>query len=267
MRQQYIINKEFGRLDLLDSRFYMTVKGDKFPSVTTILECYPKGPQFYQWLKDQGANADEILDEAGRLGSIVHGMAEDYDRGDVVSLLNDAGEPKCKLKDWAMFERYIDFSTRFKPEILHNELHLCSDQLKYGGTLDRIIKMNDKNILIDIKTSNYLHNSFWCQLAAYNELFNEFYPDEKIHDTAILWLNAKTRTNGKGDSIQGTGWQLVYSPKSVNYYWKIFQSVQRTWLEEYGDTIPKEISYGLSYKKLIEEKTNGKPKAETLKTL
>lgn len=270
MRQQYIINREFNRLELLDSRFYQTKDGLRFPSVTTILECYPKGPQFYQWLKDQGSNADDILDEAGRLGSAVHNMAEAYDKGDTINLLNEYGQPDYKLKDWSMFERYIDFSTRFKPEILHNELLLCSYELKYGGALDRVFRMGGKNLLVDIKTSNYLHNSFWCQLASYNQLFNEFYPDTKIHDVAILWLNAKTRTDGKGDAIQGNGWQLVLCPKSINYYWKIFQSVQRTWLEEYGDMIPKEVSYGLSYQKAsavdpkANAKSNGKLKEATI---
>lgn len=260
MLKKYIINREFNRLELLDTRFYMDDKGQKFPSVTTILECYPKGPQFYEWLKQQGANAEEILDEAGRLGSNVHQLAEDFDNHLPVSLLNESGEPQYKLKDWSYFERYVDFRTRFEADILHNELNMCSAELGFGGTLDRVFRMGGKNILLDIKTSNYLHTHFWCQLAGYNELFNQFHPDTKIDDIAILHLNAKTRTNGKNGDIQGVGWKMEFAPKSINYYWKLFLSVKQTWLEEYGDMIPKQVSYNLVHQlnsKPIKKELNG----------
>lgn len=248
MKQNYIIKKEFNRLELLDARFYMTKDGEKFPSVTTILDAYPKGPQFYEWLKTQGNNADEILEEAGRLGSVVHGLTEEYDLGNEVSLLNAVGEPQYKLSDWNFFERYVEFRERFDADILFTELNLCSSELKFGGTLDRIIRLNGRNILLDIKTSNYIHNHFWLQLAAYDQLFAEFYPDVKIDDTAILHLKAKTRTEGKGDAIQGKGWQLLFSPKSRTHYWNLFKSVQKTWIEEFGDMVPKQTYYNLTHK-------------------
>ncbi len=37
------------QLTFLDSRFYQTKDGDYVPSVTTILECYPKGAAYYNW--------------------------------------------------------------------------------------------------------------------------------------------------------------------------------------------------------------------------
>lgn len=249
MRQNYIIKEEFNRMEFLDSRFYETDKGERFPSVTTILDAYPKGPEFYEWLKKQGHDADDILEEAGRLGDTVHKLTEAYDRGEAVTALDENRRPKYKTKDWAMFERYVDFSKRYSPTITHSELNLCSSRLKFGGTLDRRIILGGQKLLLDIKTGNYIWNHMWLQLAAYDKLFSEFYPDDKVDGIAILHLNAKTRTDGKGDAIQGKGWKLERAPKSTGYYYDLFEATRRLWLEEHGDMVPKEISYQLVHQK------------------
>jgi len=48
----YQINNK--QLTFLDSRFYSTEDGGFVPSVTTILEAYPKGAAYYNWLKEAG---------------------------------------------------------------------------------------------------------------------------------------------------------------------------------------------------------------------
>jgi hypothetical protein len=82
----YQINDK--QLTFLDSRFYKTDDGGFVPSVTTILECYPKGAAYYNWLKENGKDSDEIRDEAGRRGSVVHKLTEDYDTGAEVQLVH-----------------------------------------------------------------------------------------------------------------------------------------------------------------------------------
>ena len=114
----YIIDTQAHRITLLDARFYFDEEGKPVPSVTTILEAYPKDFGYLKWLKDAGENADAIRDEAGRRGSIVHELTERYDRGEEVSLLTEDGRPGYKMLEWTMFERYVDFSTRFEPEHL-----------------------------------------------------------------------------------------------------------------------------------------------------
>lgn len=252
--EHYKIDLEKNRIELLDARFY-ECNGQYFPSVTTILDAYPKGPAFFEWLKMAGEKADEIRDQFGKRGSVVHNLTEAYDRGSEVTLMGQNGAQYTSV-EWAMFERYVDFTNRFKPEHLLIEAHYCSPELGFGGTLDRLTLFRDLNgkvILIDIKTSNYLHPHFWLQLAAYVKLYNAenaSNPDAiQIDNIAILWLNAKTRTDGKKGDIQGQGWQLKGPEKTIEEYWQLFRATQNLWQVEFGTMKPRNFVYQLTHKK------------------
>lgn len=243
------VDTEKNRIEFLDVRYYLHENGQWYPSSTTVLDAYPKNAAFYEWLKKHGENADEIRDAAGDRGSIVHNLTERYDNGEVVDLMDTDGSIKYKQVEWSMFERYVEFCERFQPTIVENELHLVSSQLGYGGTLDRIITLNGKNYLIDIKTSNALYNHYWLQMASYVKLYNEYKPEVQIDGTAVLWLNAKTRGDGRKDSIQGKGWQLAFSDKEIDYHWRLFRATYALWMEENKDYKPRNISYSLTHKK------------------
>lgn len=237
------------RITFLDNRFYLSDEGQFIPSVTTILEAYPKGAQYYEWLKKNGEDADTIRDEAGRRGSIVHNLTEQFDNGELVSIQNQSGEVGFRLNEWAMFERYVNFRRRFPLDILHIEQNFVSPALGYAGTIDRVVEMNGKTILIDIKTSNTVYPSYWLQLAAYNKLLTESYGFNPIDEVAILWLNAKTRSEGKRGDIQGIGWQLITrSAEDQEKDEVLFNATHRLWLAENGSIRPKELSYSLNHK-------------------
>lgn len=249
--EHFKIETDKNRIELLDQRFY-ECDGKFYPSVTTILDAYPKGSAFYEWLKVAGEKADDIRDEFGKRGSVVHNLTEQYDKGVEVSLMDEQGRAKYSSIEWAMFERYVEFIDRFKPEMLLIEAHYCIPELGFGGTLDRVVRIKDKIVLLDIKTSNYLHNHFWLQMAAYEKLYNyqNLLGDAvKIDEIAILWLNAKTRTEGKDNTIQGKGWQLKFPEKSINEYYKLFSATHALWKEEFGTMKPRNIFYNLTHKK------------------
>jgi hypothetical protein len=232
---------------MLDARFYYDTNGEFVPSVTTILEAYPKDAHFFKWLKEVGTDADAIRDEAGRRGSVVHQLTEQYDAGEEVSLLNMDGNLQYKMIEWSMFERYVEFSTRFKPEIIMSEQNFVNSFLGFAGTLDRVIKMNGLTYLIDIKTSNVIHDSYWLQLAAYRELLLQNNGME-VDFVGILHLNAKTRTEGKIGAIQGQGWQLIQQRDTAKEL-SLFDKVRDLWLEQNKDAKPKRASYTLTHKK------------------
>ena len=237
------------RLTMLDARFYFDETGTPVPSVTTILDCYPKGAAFFEWLKKNGQDSDEIRDEAVRKGSRVHAMTERYDLGEEVSLLTENGDISMNLNEWNMFEKYVSFRDRFQPTISSIELNMVSSKLGYAGTLDRIIELNGKTILLDIKTSGAVYPHYWLQLAAYEQLLAEAEAQGQnpIDQRAILWLNAKTKTDGKGDAIQGIGWQLLFDPNPADYSLSIFKNVHELWKAEYGTLAPRMNSYQLSH--------------------
>jgi len=252
----YIIEEELNRITFNDSRFYLTGDGKPMPSVTSILDAYPKGAGYYQWLKTVGVDADDIRDEAGRKGSVVHKMTEFFDYGNNINLLDANGEPVCKMIEWAMFERYVDFVRRFSPEIHYIEIDYCSEKLGYGGTLDRVLTLNGKNLLVDIKTGGNIYNSYWLQQAAYKKLFEEMLTKKsalkkiKIDDVGILWLNAKTKTEGKKDTVQGVGWQLITrgGKDEIENDWDVFCATKKLWDAENKSLTPKNYSYSLSHK-------------------
>jgi hypothetical protein len=239
----YQINDK--QLTFLDSRFYKTDDGGFVPSVTTILECYPKGAAYYNWLKEAGKDADEIRDEAGRRGSVVHKLTEDYDTGAEVQLVNKNGSIDYKLNEWAMFERYVEFRKRFQFVTDCIELNIISQDLGYAGTIDRVINMNGERILLDIKTSNAIYPSYWLQLAAYRALL--YIAGIYVDKVAILWLNAKTRTEGKKGDIQGIGWQMISKDNTANEL-DLFDATHKLWLAENQTSKPKQITYQISHK-------------------
>jgi hypothetical protein len=239
----YQINDK--QLTFLDSRFYKTDDGGFVPSVTTILECYPKGAAYYNWLKEAGKDADEIRDEAGRRGSVVHKLTEDYDTGEEVQLVNPNGSIDYKLNEWAMFERYVEFRRRFQFVTDCIELNIISQDLGYAGTIDRVINMNGERILLDIKTSNAIYPSYWLQLAAYRALL--YSAGIYVDKVAILWLNAKTRTEGKKGDIQGIGWQMISKDNTANEL-DLFDATHTLWLAENQTSKPKQITYQISHK-------------------
>ena len=243
----YIVDLSKNRITFLDQRFYLTENEEFVPSVTTILQAFPKDYHFLKWLKDNGEESDVIRDAAGKRGSVVHELTEIYDSGLEVSLLSDNGNLNYRLDEFNMFERYVEFSRKHSPEIIQAEQNYVSKSLGFAGTVDRIIKLYNETILVDIKTSNSVHPTYWLQLAAYRELLRAN-ANIEVDKVAILWLNAKTRTEGRKDQIQGLGWQLV-SKTDTDNDWELFKHTHALWLAQNKDITPRRLTYSLTHKK------------------
>jgi hypothetical protein len=50
---------------------------DYYPSITHVLQAYPKGKHFEDWLKKVGNSAEWIVKKAAEEGTKVHEMIED----------------------------------------------------------------------------------------------------------------------------------------------------------------------------------------------
>jgi genome maintenance exonuclease 1 len=194
------------QVNVLDSRFYK--RNDKYyPSVTSVLNYFPKNKFFHEWLKDVGHNADIIASKAASEGTQVHNAIDRFLNGEEIKWIDDNGRAEYSLEVWKMILKFADFWNTHKPELIASEYHLFSDTHEYAGTTDIIVKLNNQVWLLDIKTSNSLHTSYDLQLAAYAVAWNETH-NTLIERTGILWLKASTRGEGKKDAIQGKGWQL-----------------------------------------------------------
>jgi len=194
------------QVNVLDSRFYRR-EGNYYPSVTSVLNYFPKNQFFHSWLKDVGHNSDIIASKAAGEGTQVHTAVDNFLNGQEITWIDEYGNAKYNLDVWKMILRFADFWNTHKPELIATEYHLFSDVHKYAGTADLVVRLFDNIWLLDLKTSNSLHTSYDLQLAAYAQAWNETH-DEKVTHTGILWVKANTRSEGKGDKIQGKGWEL-----------------------------------------------------------
>ncbi len=262
--KSYLLDHSLNRITLLDGRFYYGDSGEPIPSVTTILEAYPKGAQYYKWLKDEGSNADDLMIEAGRKGSVVHDLTERYDKGEKIELINETGKMALSTYEWAMFERYVDFTKRFNPKHELIEQNVVSEKLGYAGTIDRPKTIiNGRSYLVDIKTGPTIYDYYWCQLAAYRELAKTEMK-MKVDDVAVLHLNAKIRTENPKE-IQGIGWKLYTPPNTHEYYLDLFHATKKLWTALNGNTVPKQIVHQLSHCKVETVEVSVKTKSSPAK--
>jgi len=223
------------QINVLDSRFYRR-NGKYYPSVTSILNYFPKNHFFHSWLKDVGHNSDIIAAKAAGEGTQTHTAIDNFLNGEEIQWIDEFGNAKYSLEVWKMILKFAEFWNTHKPELVVGEYHLFSDQHEYAGTADLIVRLQDKLWLLDIKTSNSLHTAYDLQLAAYAQAWNETH-NEKIERTGILWLKASTRGEGKGDNIQGKGWQLKVVD-DIDKNFKMFQNIQEIYKLENPDFKP-----------------------------
>jgi hypothetical protein len=117
--------------------------------------------------------------EAMQRGSYVHTATEMIDRGTLDwEILDDTLRPFCEA-----YQRFIEDC---RPEIIISEKPLYHATHLFAGTPDRVVKMHDRMVIVDVKTGA-LNPANWLQVAAYRELVQV---SEDIHATqgAVLCL-------------------------------------------------------------------------------
>lgn len=241
-----IVEHNGEQINFLDQRFYKTEAGEYYPSVTSILNFYPKNGFFHAWLKDVGHNSDIIARKAADEGTQVHNAIEAFLNGEEIKWMDSHGHANYSLDVWRMILRFSEFWKTHKPELIASEIHLLSHEHKYAGTCDLVVKLNDKIWLLDIKTSNSLHTSYNLQLSAYAKAWDEKY-DDKIEETGIIWLKSSKRGLKEG-KLQGNGWEIVQGDKPINEYFTMFKNIYEIYLLENPNQKPIFESYPTSVK-------------------
>lgn len=218
------VSEDSKQITLHDSRYYQR-NGEYYPSITHILQTFPKGPYFEDWLKKVGYNADYLVKQAAEEGTQVHNMIDRYLGGEELSLLNNNQDLQYSVDVWKMFLKFVEFWETYNPTLIDTEIHLFSDELKVAGTCDLVCKINSQLWLIDHKTSNDIHTSQELQVSVYGKCYEECFgirPDR----FGILWLKSSKR---KFDiaKMQGKGWEVYESPRSYEENLELFKSVKR----------------------------------------
>ena len=217
------ISDDAKQITLPDSRYYRR-NGEYYPSITYVLQYYPKGKYFEDWLKQVGNNADHIVKKAAEEGTQVHEMCEAYLNGEELNFLSPSGDIKYDVNIWQMFLRFVEFWETHNPTLIETEVHLFSDELRVAGTCDLIVEINDELWVLDIKTSNNLHTSYDLQTAVYGKCYEECF-DKSISRRGILWLKSAKR-GPKKDKMQGKGWEVVESSRTHEEDLSLFKNVK-----------------------------------------
>jgi genome maintenance exonuclease 1 len=241
------IDQDAKQVNFLDTRFYK--KGEKYyPSVTSVLQYFPKNKFFENWLKDVGHNSDIIVRKAANEGTQVHEAIEDYLLGKEITWLNEYSEAKYSMDVWKNILKFDEFWKQVKPTLIESEIHLFSDEAKIAGTCDLVLEVDGEIWILDIKTSNSLHTSQDLQTAAYAKMWNETF-EEKVVRAGILWLKSSKRGPDKsGKKIQGKGWEVYESSRSIEENWDFFQKILDLYHLENPDAKPAFESFPLSVK-------------------
>ena len=240
-------NPQLKQINFLDRRVYKRGEGVYYPSVTTILQYMPKNKFFESWLKDVGHNADLIMRRAGKQGTQVHEACEQLVLGKEVTWMDDYGNAKYSQIVWEMILKFADFWRTHKPELISAEDFVWSDEHKYAGTADLVVKMHGQIWLLDIKTSNSVHKSFDLQLSAYAKGLEEA-KGIKIERTGIIWLKAHSRGPSKQKNvIQGKGWKVLQIDE-IEENFELFKMIYKLYSLENPNTEPIYNSYPTTLK-------------------
>jgi len=130
---------------------------------------------------------EEVKKDAGLVGTVVHGLIEDFLQGKKIPNQSDEKVVNC----WNLF---LDWWNKQEYEVVELEKKVFSKKYNYAGTLDLVLKDKQGNlILADIKTSNQISFDYTLQLNAYKEAYEEE-TKTKISKGLIIRL---PKTNGK----------------------------------------------------------------------
>lgn len=218
------ISDDAKQITLPDSRYYLR-NGKYYPSITYILQYYPKGKYFEDWLKKVGYSSEHIVKKAAEEGTQVHEMVEAYLLGEELNFLNQWSKPQYHPDVWKMFLRFVEWWEEYNPTLIETEVHLFSDELKVAGTCDLVCEINNELWVIDLKTSNNLQTTYELQTAVYAKCYEECF-GKKVNRTGVLWLKSSKRGPKKG-VIQGKGWEMYESKRTQEENLDIYKTVRK----------------------------------------
>lgn len=168
---------------------YRLKNGAKVPGVTDITGRYMNKEALIGWAFKRGkAGATSLYEREQDIGTIVHTMIElsikGTARAEIESRpeqLREAGDADKARAAFAQFEQWM---TRYHVEVEAMETSLVSEQHRYGGTLDWLVKIAGKRALLDFKTCKSpvtVYPDNLIQLAAYKPLWQEHNIDRPIN--------------------------------------------------------------------------------------
>lgn len=215
------------------------------PSVTWILNSYPKGIEFYKWLGSKGWDESQVIkEEAGDRGNKIHNAISailgGYEvtisskfrnsRGDLEELTGDECEAVLS------FVRFVeDMKKEYgNVETIAYDFTCYSTKHGYAGTLDWLVRIGTKVWLVDFKTGQNIWDSYALQVSAYKEAL----PEE------VNFISGFDTTQEIGLAILQVGYNRnknKYKFTEVENKFEAFMHTKALWFEQHGGEKPRQI--------------------------
>lgn len=146
-RNDIIELKSLERIDG-DVRLYETPEGNRYPSVTTVLDHFKDKSGLREWRNRVGhEEADKIGKVAATRGTNIHSLCES------LVLNREIDYDKIMPVNLVLFKQIKSILDANVNNIRISEGRLYSDKLKIAGTVDLLAEYRNKLAVIDFKTS------------------------------------------------------------------------------------------------------------------
>lgn len=238
------VEKNILQITLDEERWYER-DGEFYPSITFILDKYPKDIGFQKYLVSLGSweQGRQVLQNAGERGGKVHAGIEQLLHNlplTIHDIPTGFAEP-FTVEEWLHIESFKNWYMRYKPivESVEQTVLYSEKGISFGGTIDLICKIDKGmlkkkpepigeyfNFIIDWKTSSNIYESYKCQVAAYSVAQGE----KRL--VGIVRLNTRHK-----DRYQFWMGDL----DDIKRYYQVFKDVYGIWKHEYPDIEPKRI--------------------------
>ena len=159
-------------------QLYRLADGTLVPGATTALKVLDKGRGLLLWAFNcgrDGIDLDKYRDEKAEIGHLAHQMILDHFRGEK-TVTDDYSKNQIDAAENA-FISFLEWTKHHTIEPVLIEEQLVSERYRFGGTFDFLGVIDGHLTLLDFKTGKALYDESWYQLAAYNILVMEAYPE------------------------------------------------------------------------------------------
>jgi hypothetical protein len=194
------------------------IDGEQVPGVTTVISRFKESGALMHWAWCQGKEGKDFRETkqaAADAGTVAHDMVEHDIYGQRFS--EDGIDPSILSAARGAYEAYKEWKAQTNLEIVETETPLVSRVHRFGGTPDAMA-IRGKLSLMDWKTSNGVYADYLLQLAAYQILWEENYPERPIEGGFHLLRFSKPKSQSDPTAFDHRYWSHLDIAKEQFLY-------------------------------------------------
>lgn len=147
---------------------YSTFDGTSVPGVTTIIGRFDDKSFLITWANKQGlagVSTEDIRNKAFAEGKEIHNVFESVVKRRPVEV---------RPEHQGFVDKLVEFLRELEVRDVLSEIALVSEEHKFGGTPDLIVKTaQEETVIVDFKFANYIGVALAYQMGAYRILVRE----------------------------------------------------------------------------------------------